>query len=164
MDKPPWKDLDQSQIDSKGKAMNYCDCLIDYYKSVRDKSRIAWQLSQISTIILAAITPVLILAGDAYRISKPLQALPGAIAAVTGSLGVFKWQENWIIGKSTQEALEAEQVAFNIGITEFYNTTEDKAIENFIIRVNALHLDQIKTWSITISKEVTSRDSNGNDD
>lgn len=139
---------EESHKPSREKAITYCKDLIEYYKSCRKKFRNAWYSSQAATVILAAATPVLIL-GNAPKV---LQAIPPTLASITGGLAVFRWQENWIIGKSTQEALEAELIAFEIGVTESYRVSEDKAVDNFITRINTLHLAQVKEWSVIITR------------
>ncbi|UKP01515.1 DUF4231 domain-containing protein [Nostoc sp. UHCC 0870] len=133
---------------SREKAITYCKELIEYYKSCRKRFRDAWYGSQAATVILSAATPILILGGA----PPVVQAIPPTLASISGGLAVFRWQENWIISKSTQEALEAELIAFEIGVTESYRVTEDKAVDNFITRINTLHLDQVKEWSAVLMR------------
>ena len=140
---------EESQITPKQKAIGYCKDLIDYYERSRIKFRNSWYFSQAATIILSASTPILILGGAPNVVS----AIPPALASITGGLAVFRWQENWVITKSTQEALEAELIAFELGVTESYRTTEDIAVEKFITRVNTLHLDRVKEWSTVLLEE-----------
>jgi len=130
------------------KAITYCQDLIEYYKSCRKSYRNTWYASQSATVILSAVTPLLIL----VNAPKILQAIPPALASITGGLAVFRWQENWVISKATQEALEAELIAFEIGVTEYYRVNDDKAIETFTTRINRLHLDQVQQWSAVIMK------------
>jgi hypothetical protein len=144
-------DIEEAQNPSspRHRAIDYCKDLIGYYKSSRKKFRNSWYFSQAATIILSASTPILILV-DA---PKFVSAIPPALATITGGLAVFRWQENWIMAKSTQEALEAELIAFELGVTEPYRTKESIAVENFITRINALHLDRVKDWSTVLLKE-----------
>lgn len=142
------KSDEESYKRSREKAISYCQDLIKYYKSCRKLSRNAWYSSQAATVILSAVTPLLIWGSP----SKILQAIPPTLASITGALAVFRWQENWVISKSTQEALEAELIAFEIGVTESYRVSEDKAVENFLARINTLHLDQLKEWSVILMK------------
>ncbi|MBD2518245.1 DUF4231 domain-containing protein [Nostoc sp. FACHB-973] len=139
---------EESHKHSREKAITYCKDLIEYYKSCRKSFRNAWYGSQAATVLLSAVTPLLIL-GKAPPV---LQAIPPTLASITGGLAVFRWRENWIIGKSTQEAIEAELIAFEIGVTEFYRVSDDKAVDNFITRINTLHLDQVKEWSAIIMR------------
>lgn len=139
---------ERTQRSPRDKAVAYCKELIEYHKGCRAKFRNAWYASQAATVILSAATPVLIL-GNAPKV---IQAIPPAIASITGGLAVFRWQENWIIGKSTQEALESELIAFEVGVTELYRQNEEKAVENFVIQINTLHSDHVKEWSNLLLK------------
>ena len=144
------------------RALRYCQELIDDYKRTRRNSRNIYYSSQISTTILSGITPILVVVErlDSGPIwFKWLPVVFPAIAAIVSSIVTsFPFQEKWIEANKTVELLEAEQEKFILGITEPYRsydvadtklrqTRSKQSIENFIAKVNSIHLKQIQEMS-----------------
>ena len=144
---------------ARTRALKYCQELIDDYKTTRRNSRNIYYISQISTIILSGITPILVVverldSGPVWF--KWLPVIFPAIAAIVSSIVTsFPFQENWIEANKTVELLEAEQEKFVLGISQAYRcyditdavqrqTKAKKGIENFITQVNNIHLKQIQ--------------------
>jgi hypothetical protein len=131
-----------SEKTNREKAIEYCTKLIDYYQSNRSSNRNAFYISQVATVFLSAATPILVLNED---VPKIISAIPPAVASITAGLAVFGWQENWISSKNTQEALEAELIAFELCVGKYGK--ENQAVNDFIHQINTLHLTQVKEWS-----------------
>jgi hypothetical protein len=144
------------------RALRYCQELIDDYKRTRRNSRNIYYVSQISTTILSGITPILVVVErlDSGPIwFKWLPVVFPAVAAIVSSIVTsFPFQEKWIEANKTVELLEAEQEKFILGITEPYRsydvadtaqrqTRSKQSIENFIAKVNSIHLKQIQDMS-----------------
>ena len=81
-----------------------------------------------------------------------------AIAAIVASIVTsFPFQENWVAANTAVELLEAEQEKFILGVSTLYqyDAMEDgqlskkaqRAIENFIVQVNTIHLKQVQSAS-----------------
>ncbi|MGB3404655.1 MAG: DUF4231 domain-containing protein [Microcoleaceae cyanobacterium] len=141
------------------RALTYCQELIDDYKNTRKNSRNIYYISQITTIVLSGVTPILVVVerlGSGPSWFKWLPVIFPAIAAIVSSIVTsFPFQENWIQANKTVELLEAEQEKFVLGISQAYRcyditdtaqrqTKAKKAIENFITQVNSIHLKQIQ--------------------
>lgn len=155
-------------MESREKALEYCQELIDDYKKVRKTSRNYYYIFQISTIILSGVTPILVLV-DKQESIPYLRWLPvifPALAAIVTSIATsFPFQERWVNANRTVEKLEAEQEKFVLGVTEPYrafNLVEDDtarlkkvkiAIENFIVAVNQIHLQQLDSSAGSKNKE-----------
>ena len=155
-------------------ALQYCQDLIDDYKKTRGSARNIYYISQISTIILSGITPILVLVDKLEASSSWVKWLPvifPAIAAiVTSMVTSFPFQETWIAANATVELLEAEQEKFVLGVTQSYRCYDVadeslrqqnaiKAIENFIMQVNNIHLKQIQSEAENNPKEATTEQS-----
>ncbi|MDY6941039.1 MAG: DUF4231 domain-containing protein [Cyanobacteriota bacterium] len=144
---------------ARTRALKYCQDLITDYQKTRRNSRNIYYMSQISTIILSGITPILVVverldSGPVWF--KWLPVIFPAVAAIVSSIVTsFPFQENWIEANKIVELLEAEQEKFVLGISPAYRcydiaettkrqTKAKQSIENFITQVNNIHLKQIQ--------------------
>ena len=103
-----------------------------------------YQTLQWIALILASLTPILILMGQDW--SKWLAAAIAVLAAISaGALKVFKYQENWINYRTTCETLRKEIHYYRAGV-QGYDVTNDKEalfvnrVESLISRENTLWL------------------------
>ncbi|MFM7365792.1 MAG: DUF4231 domain-containing protein [Cuspidothrix sp.] len=151
-------------LPARAKALEYCQELINDYKSSRNLARTLYYVLQISTVILSGVTPILVLV-DKLETGQPwLKWLPvicPAVASIVASIVTsFPFQKNWVAANKAVELLEAEQEKFILGITpayRCYNISEEgrqqqkvsQAIEQFITQVNNIHLQQIQQNSET---------------
>ncbi|MGB3533901.1 MAG: DUF4231 domain-containing protein [Microcoleaceae cyanobacterium] len=155
------------------RALTYCQELIDDYKNTRRNSRNIYYISQISTIILSGVTPILVVverldSGPVWFKWLPV-FFPATAAIISSIVTSFPFQENWIEANKTVELLEAEQEKFVLGISQAYRcydvtdraqrqTKAKKAIENFITQVNNIHLKQIQELAVEkVEAEVTAQ-------
>jgi hypothetical protein len=155
---------------ARTQALKYCQELIAEYKKTRRNSRNIYYTSQISTIILSGITPILVVverldSGPVWF--KWLPVIFPAIAAIVSSIVTsFPFQENWIEANKTVELLEAEQEKFTLGISPAYRCYDitdaaqrqikaQRAIENFITQGNNIHLKQIQEMLADKAEAVT---------
>jgi len=150
------------------KALRYCQELIDDYKKTRETSRNIYYTFQLATVILSGVTPILVLVDKlepGQTLLKWLPVICPAVASIVASIVTsFPFQENWISANTTVELLEAEQEKFILGVTSAYHCYDAgdeaqhqqmarMAIENFIERVNEIHLKQIQKPNDTQSRE-----------
>lgn len=165
-----WEDL-ISTLDSNKKielsrqeVMDYCNELVNYYESLRALNRSGYYFLQISVIILAGITPILVLINQSQaNIPPSLQIdakllgwirwlpviLPALAAILTTISTAFPFLENWINSKNTAEILEAEREKFIVSATEDYlvddtDASKRKAIGNFVTVINEVHLQEVQ--------------------
>ncbi len=146
-------------VPARAKALEYCQDLIDDYKSTRNWARNLYYILQISTVILSGVTPILVLV-DKLESGQPwLKWLPvicPAVASIVASIVTsFPFQKNWVAANATVELLEAEQEKFILGITPAYRCYDvsgeaeqqqrvSQAVELFINQVNNIHLQQVQ--------------------
>ena len=147
-------------IDSRERALEYCQELIDDYKKVRKTARNLYYILQLATIILSGVTPILVVVDQQSSAEMPsyvrwLPVIFPAIAAIVSSFSTsFPLETRWNDANRVVEQLEAEQEKFILGVTKPYRAfliVKDDAerrkklkltIENFIIEVNKIHLRQ----------------------
>ncbi|WP_017652709.1 DUF4231 domain-containing protein [Fortiea contorta] len=144
---------------ARGKALQYCQDLINDYRKTRDISRNVYYVLQISTVVLSGVTPILVLvdkleAGQAWL--KWLPVICPALASIVASIVTsFPFQKNWVAANTAVELLEAEQEKFILGVTPPYRCYDvsdevqqqqriNQALEYFIVQVNNIHLQQVQ--------------------
>lgn len=131
------------------------------YRSGRYEEQVAWydskakwnhkafQVSQWTTIILASLTPILIVVGEGWI--KWLAAGVAVLVAVSaGALRTFKYQENWINYRTTCEMLKKEIHFFQTGIQGYENVEDKQSL--FVKRVEALVSRENTLW-LTMHEE-----------
>ncbi|MDF5708684.1 MAG: DUF4231 domain-containing protein [Nostoc sp. S4] len=160
---------------ARGKALQYCQDLIDDYKRVRSVSRNLYYSLQIATVILSGVTPILVLV-DKLESGQPwlkwLPVLCPALASILASIVTsFPFQKNSIAANTAVELLEAEQEKFILGVTlpyRCYDISEEiqqqqkasQALEYFIVQVNNIHLNQVQQTGETQPEKTESTPSN----
>lgn len=152
---------------ARGKALQYCQDLINDYRRTRDVSRNLYYALQISTVVLSGVTPILVLvdkleAGQAWL--KWLPVICPALASIVASIVTsFPFQKNWVAANTAVELLEAEQEKFILGVTQPYRVYDvsdevqqqraNQALEYFVVQVNNIHLQQVQQASETQSEK-----------
>ena len=151
------------------RALHYCNDIIEYYQQSRYTTRRYYIVSQLLTAALSGLTPILVLIDRATSLKETMPAsvqvmlswamiiVPGIAAILATTSTVFNFQEEWIQAKKTAESLEAVREEFMIGASPQYRITardpqqkheqRKRALENFIIKVNELHLKQVNRWA-----------------
>ena len=146
-------------LPARAKALEYCQELIDDYKSSRNLARTLYYVLQISTVILSGVTPILVLvdkleAGQSWL--KWLPVICPAVASIVASIVTsFPFEKNWMAANKAVELLEAEQEKFVLGISPAYRCYDiseegkqqqrvSQAIELFINQVNNIHLQLVQ--------------------
>ncbi len=146
-------------IPARVKALEYCQELINDYKTTRNLARSFYYVLQIATVILSGITPILVLVDKLEAGQNWLKWLPvicPALASIIASIVTsFPFQKNAVVANTIVELLEAEQEKFILGITPAYRCYDiveeteqqqrvSQAVELFINQVNNIHLQQVK--------------------
>lgn len=162
----------------RAKALEYSQELVDGYRKTRKNSRIIYYSSQLLTIVLSGVTPILVLLERGETDIPWLRWLPvlfPALAAIVTSISTsFPFQESFIAANTTVELLEAEQEKFLLGITPPYRSYDlvdektrrqkaKKAIENFIVQVNSIHLKQVQSTPTPDDSEESTKTSTPNE-
>ncbi|MGK7895519.1 MAG: DUF4231 domain-containing protein [Xenococcus sp. (in: cyanobacteria)] len=158
-------------IESRERALEYSQELIDDYKKIRRTTRNLYYVLQLATIILSGVTPILVVVDQQSSANMPayvrwLPVIFPAIAAIVSSFSTsFPLETRWNDANRIVEQLEAEQEKFILGVTKPYRAfmivkdDEERrkklklTIENFIIEVNKIHLQQFGSVDEKVSTQ-----------
>jgi hypothetical protein len=135
------------------KALEYCVNNIRWYEDHAGRARLLHRTFQSAVVVLAGLSPILVLWSD---IPGVVQALPAALAAiVAGISGFWRWQENWIRFSHTAETLKGERIAFETRTTEAYsaNLRDQQLLDNFVTRVRSVVLSETLQWRTQLSQD-----------
>jgi hypothetical protein len=123
-------------------ALARCDDLIREYEGYWRRRKPLYLGFQSAAVLLAGITPVLLLTG----ISKALQALPAALAAILGGLvAIYHWQDNVSRCAYAAEALKSERAKFVIRATDRHNN-DKSALDNFVAQIEDIRMTEVRGW------------------
>ncbi len=166
------EDASDELIETRERALEYCQELIEDYDKVRVRSRNVYYILQVLTILLAGVTPILVVVEQQVKgpdVPFWLQWSPvvfPAIAAIISSFSTsFPLETSWKDAYRVVEQLQAEQEKFILAVTKPYRSfliiksDEERrkklkfTIENFIIEVNKIHLQQMGTTDEKVSDE-----------
>ena len=119
---------------------------------MKKNRRRAHYIFQAGIVVLSGLTPILILSGD--PISKPLQALPAALAGILAAFtGVFQISESYARFAYTAEALKSEKLKFETRTTKDYQIAVDeadadeyKALNRFVGKMEDLVMSEVTDW------------------
>jgi len=134
-------------------AVKACEKSIEWFTKNKRTARNLYYTSQLLTIILSALTPVLILVDPPF--SKWIQALPAALAAIAAaSTNVFNWKEHWIRRSSTLEQLIAELLKYETRTSPAYDIKlgEHERLNNFVETTTRLNLMEVSSWGKAVGK------------
>ncbi len=124
-------------------ALERCDRQIHWYTKNGIWAGVLYRVFQTSTVLLAALTPVLILWTD---LSVVLQALPAALASVSAALvGIYGWQDNKARFAFTAEALKSEKIKYETR-TGVYRGDPARALSRFVNRIEAIGMAETTEW------------------
>jgi uncharacterized integral membrane protein len=119
---------------------------INWYDKKSMLNQKMYRFFQLSVIILAAITPVLVaIAPETNR--WPAVIIAALVAIGTIILNTSKYQENWINYRTTAETLRKEIHFYRAGLGDYRDSEDREAL--FIERVESLISRENIMWSTT---------------
>jgi len=138
-------DNETGLVERKERAFERYHHLFAWYERSRARSKVLFYLFQALVISLSGVTPILILLTN----SKPLQAIPAAIASVlAGLMSVFRFHDIWVRRATASQALSSERVKFETRSGDQYGNhlDESEVLERFVLRVEAIAADEVSQW------------------
>jgi uncharacterized protein DUF4231 len=114
-----------------------------------------FMVSQVLTLIFAALTPVLISFGG---VPAGIEAASSAAAAVSaGILAVFNWRGNWVRFARTAETLKSEKAQFDTRTSTAYapQLTDEETLAAFMARIEAAVLRETSDWGAELARAPT---------
>ena len=123
---------------------------VDWYDRKAATSQTVYHRMQWAIIILAAVTPVLVVFVLDRELPTALSHLPAvtsaAVAILTAALKTFKYQENWISYRSTCEALRREKHLFDADLNDYRAGSDKERRSVFVERVEDLLASENTAW------------------
>lgn len=121
--------------------------LLTWFERNKTRSMVAYQICQVTTIVLSALTPVIVVVTD----DKLAHALPPAVVAVAAAiLSTFKFHETWLSRCEAAEALKSEYMRYLGQVGPDYivkgSGTEDQAIAAFIAKIETINEQERGVW------------------
>lgn len=128
---------------------------IDWYNKKAVQYKSYYTLFQVTLIILAAISPVLVGIQQNYSDNSYLKVITivstAIVAIITASIKTFKLQENWINYRTTCETLKKEIFLYRVGSNDYSSSGSPEKI--FVERVESLISRENTLWLTSYKKE-----------
>lgn len=111
------------------------------------KNRKRFHSSQIIIIIAGALIPIVnVLELGSYEVRIISSVLGGVVIAVTSIQQLVKYQENWIMFRTTEEALRREYYLFKSDAGEYSELPQDQKKKWLVEKAEALLLSQYSSF------------------
>lgn len=145
-------------------ALKRCKDLLDHYLRLKMESHNRSSRTQFASLLLTAITPVLLLIPINGEYVKILAAATSAGAAVsTGLLSIYGWRETYVRSGYTYHALESEMNRYLTQASDDYaNLDEEKAAQSFSKRIEEIYMVEVTDWRSEMQRIEQQRPRNGN--
>jgi hypothetical protein len=132
----------------QGEALERCERQIAWYDEHAQRS---WWLQngfQVATVVLGALTPLILIDKDFAQHNPILVAIPAALASVVAAInGIFKWREDGVRFGYIREALKSELIKFKTRTAEYgTDLTDEQALDKFVTRIEQLAMSEVTEW------------------
>jgi hypothetical protein len=140
-------DTAMDRLSLKDYIVTRVDDQIGWYERSTARAQKAWKALRLAEVIAAALIPF----AAAYAAqSVPAQLAVGLlgvlVAIITGVLGVYKLQENWLLYRGAAEALKREKFLLVTGVAPYDGENADK---EFVARVEGILGKEGEAWRQT---------------
>lgn len=127
----------------------------DEYKKAKYFNKHWYYTSQSAIIVLAGITPLLLL----MKLPPVFPAISSAVASITAGLASnFKFREKYDIHVKALDDIELELDNFRIG-TGIYGTQDDEKKKNLLmLNIDTIHRNRRSIWSGMINGSPSTED------
>jgi hypothetical protein len=112
---------------------------IDWHSKKARQNKRRYRISQIIIIFVAAIIPVINVLGFADQQTRIVSSVLGAtVVIVTGLTQLEKYQENWIMYRTTIELLKKEKYFYENEVGEYSGLDESERKKSLVERVESI--------------------------
>lgn len=128
---------------------------INWYDRKSGKNKKAFQRCQLSQLVMAALITLsgVISAAEFPWISYLVPGLGAIIAIVSGALGLYKFQENWLEYRTVSETLKHEKYLFLTRSEPYHDSSPFNLL---VSRVESIISQENSKWAETMKE--TSKD------
>jgi hypothetical protein len=112
---------------------------IDWHSNKARSNKLKFRLYQIITLIASATIPVVNVSnfGD-FQTRVISSIISGIIVVITGLTQLEKYQENWILYRTSAELLKKEKYFFENSTGEYSNLNESDKERLLVVRVESI--------------------------
>jgi hypothetical protein len=133
---------------------NYIDARVDHqikwYSTASGRAQKGWKALRLTEVVVAALIPFAAAYAAQCLLAQVAVGLLGVVvAAITGVLGVYKLQENWLLYRGTAEALKREKFLMMTGVAPYDGANAEK---EFIARIEAILGKEGEAWQQATAK------------
>lgn len=126
---------------------------INWYSKASGRAQTGWKALRLTEVVVAALIPFAAAYATQSVFAQIAVGLLGVIVAViTGMLGVYKFQENWLLYRAAAETLKREKVLVMTGVVPYDGENAEK---EFVARVEAILGKEGEAWQQTTAKTQT---------
>jgi hypothetical protein len=131
--------------------------LIKWYDRKSGINKKAYQRSQFAQVVLASLITLSGVLGSTNLpwITLVVPTLGAAIAIISGSLGLYKFQENWLEYRTVSESLKHEKYLF---LTKCEPYDGDKPFKLLVNRVEHLISSENSNWAQNMQNVAKDKD------
>ncbi len=140
---PDTHNINNKQTDPPNPEKNYEDDRLEeqlkwHSKKSRD-NKLRYRFYQIIIMLISATIPLVNLTNNLDLQTRIISALLGAaILIITGITQLEKYQENWIVYRTTAELLKKEKYFYKNGAAEYANLDDNAKRKLLVERIESL--------------------------
>jgi hypothetical protein len=133
-----------SQISLEDYIAKRVDDQVTWYSKESGRAQSAWKRLRLAEVVAAALIPFAAAYAPQHLAAQIAVALLGVVVAIiTGALGVYKFQENWLLYRGTAEALKRERFLLLTRVAPYNGDSPEK---EFIARVEGILGKEGEAW------------------
>jgi hypothetical protein len=123
---------------------------IKWYSDASGRAQIGWKALRLTEVVVAALIPFAAAYATQSVLAQIAVGLLGVVVAIiTGVLGVYKLQENWLLYRGTAEALKREKFLVMTRVAPYDG---DNAQSEFVARIEGILGKEGEAWRQTTAK------------
>jgi len=112
---------------------------ITWYSKKAQHNKTRFRLCQVIILVAGSVIPIINVAGFADLPTRITSSVIGAMIAIaTGVTQLEKYQENWIIYRTTSELLKKEKYFFENGAGDYSKVKEEDKMKLLVERVEGI--------------------------
>jgi len=132
-----------SELSAESDKSNYKQSRLEeqivWHSRKAQKNKLRFLLCQIIILIAGATIPIVNVVGFGDMVTRIISSIIGGIIVVgTGITQLEKYQENWILYRTTSELLKKEKYFFENSAGEYSNIGEDERNKLLVERVETI--------------------------
>ncbi len=119
------------------------DVQIKWYSTKASENKSSFHRSQITIIIIGVLIPVVNIIDFASIEIRMISAILGSIiVGITGIMQLKKYHENWIMYRSTEEAMKKEKYTYENSAGEYAGLSDEEKDKRIVENIESIISNQ----------------------